>query len=101
MKSANIEYLDQAKKDLIEGYWFYESQQQGLGDYFLKDVYSEIESLNSFAGIHRKVYGNYHRLLTRRFPFAVFYRLSGDAAYIYAVVDCRRDPASIQFKLKR
>jgi hypothetical protein len=99
MKFARIEFLDQAKRDLLEGYWFYETQQTGLGEYFLEHIYSDMELLHSFAGIHTKVYGDYHRLLSKRFPYAIFYKMADDTAYIHAVVDCRRDPVWISRKL--
>ena len=100
MKSVKLEYLDQAKRDLVEGYRFYESQQSGLGMYFLENLYSDIESLHRFGGIHRKVYGGYCRLLSKRFPYAVFYKIADGTAYIYAVVDCRRNPAWIRGKFR-
>ena len=68
-----IEILDKAENDLVEGYLFYETQQAGLGDYFLSTLYSDIESLRIHAGIHRMAYRKLHRLLSKRFPFAVFY----------------------------
>ena len=46
-----IEILDRAEVDLLDGYYFYESQQTGLGDYFLNSLYSDIESLQLYAGI--------------------------------------------------
>lgn len=51
-----IEILDQAEDDLIEGFHFYEAQQQGLGSYFLVNLYSDIGSLRLHGGIHRKAY---------------------------------------------
>lgn len=91
-----IEILDQAEQDLIEGFHFYEAKQAGLGSYFLTNLYADIESLRLHAGVHRKSYRNYHRLLSKRFPFAVFYKVRKETAFIYAVVDCRRDPAWIR-----
>jgi len=44
-------------------------------------------------------FGNYHRLLSKRFPFAVYYRIEGQIALVYAVLDCRRKPAWIRKKL--
>ena len=96
----NIQILDRAEDDLVEGVHFYEAQQAGLGSYFRASLYSDLESLRLFAGIHRKVYGRYHRLLSKRFPFAVFYTVAEDAVYIHAVVDCRRDPAWIRDRVQ-
>jgi plasmid stabilization system protein ParE len=95
-----IEILDQAEDDLIEGFRFYEAQQAGLGLYFLTNLYEDIESLRLHGGIHRKVYEDYYRLLSRRFPFAVFYKVREDTVFVHAVLDCRRNPAWIRKQLK-
>lgn len=74
----NIRILDSARRDLNEGFAFYESQAQGLGDYFLSSMRTEIEGLRISAGIHRISHQDYHRLLCRRFPFVVFYLKESD-----------------------
>jgi hypothetical protein len=65
-----IELLDSAEKDLLNGFKFYERQSKGLGIYFLDSLFSDIESLHLYAGIHALHFG-YHRLLSKRFPFAI------------------------------
>ena len=95
-----IEILDQAAEDLVEGFHFYEAQETGLGSYFLSNLYGDIESLRLYSGIHRQAYKDYHRLLSKRFPFAVFYTVRGQTVFIRAVVDCHRDPAWIRARLK-
>lgn len=83
---------DHAFRDLDEGYWFYERQESGLGDYFASTLKAEIEELRITAGIHRQGYLDYHRLLSRVFPYAVYYTFSRNEVVVRAVVDCRRDP---------
>jgi plasmid stabilization system protein ParE len=95
---VRIEILAQAERDLIAGFRFYEAQQTGLGDYFLDSLYAEIDSLLFFAGRHRIING-YHRLLTRPFPYAVYYRVRGNTVRVWAVVDCRRNPGWVKRKL--
>ena len=96
----NIQILDQAKRDLIEGFRFYEAQGEGLGSYFLTNLYRDIDSLKTLAGIHAKAYRDYHRLLSGRFPFSVFYKVEDDVVYVYAVLDCRGNPAWIRRRLR-
>lgn len=67
-----IQILASALNDLADGFRFYENQQQGLGGYFLDALSSDIDSLRLYAGIHLVVFG-YHRLLAKRFPYAVYY----------------------------
>lgn len=93
-----IEILVFAEKDLLDGFRFYEHQSKGLGDYFLDSLFSDIESLNLYAGIHALHFG-YHRLLSKRFPFAIYYRVLKDIIRIYAILDCRRNPAWIRNRL--
>ena len=93
-----VKILDAAERDLEEGYRFYERQSPGLGSYFLDSLYSDIDSLSFFEGIHPVVFG-YHRLLSKWFPFAVYYRVLGDEVLVMAVLDCRRNPSWTQKKL--
>jgi hypothetical protein len=95
-----LEILDQAARDLVEGFHFYEDQGEGLGSYFLTNLYTDIDSLYYSAGIHSKPYKHYHRLLSRRFPFAIFYTIQDEAVLIRAVLDCRRNPAWIRGRLR-
>ena len=94
-----IKILPSASQDLIEGYWFYEKQSPGLGGYFKDTLFSDIDSLVFFGGIHQVFYGKYHRLLSKRFPFAVYYTIHHDMVHVQAVLDCRRNPAWIRKKL--
>ncbi|KXS31549.1 MAG: hypothetical protein AWT59_2337 [Candidatus Gallionella acididurans] len=48
-----IKILSAAEDDLEDGHRFYESQADGLGTYFLDTLYSDIDSLAYFAGMHR------------------------------------------------
>ena len=90
---------EDALLDLDEGFWFYELQASGLGDYFAGKLRADIETLHVTAGVHPNVYRDYHRLLSRTFPFGVFYTLSDDIATVWAVIDLRHDPAWIRERL--
>ncbi|MBI3345338.1 MAG: type II toxin-antitoxin system RelE/ParE family toxin [Gammaproteobacteria bacterium] len=94
-----IEILSGADEDLLDGYRFYEQQATGLGGYFLDSLYSDIDSLLVFAGVHRVVYGLY-RCLSKRFPFAVYYSIDSQIIRIHAVLDCRSKPSRIKKRLK-
>lgn len=91
--------VDEAAQDLVDGYQFYEHQAAGVGDYFLDSLFSDIDSLRLYAGIHSLRFG-YNRLLSKCFPFAVYYRIENDVVRVYAVLDCRRDPSWIRNRLR-
>lgn len=95
-----IEILTQAKEDLFDGYRFYERQEPGIGDYFLDSLSSDIDSLLLHHGYHRQFFG-FHRMIARVFPFSIYYRIEGKVIFVDAVVDQRKDPASIKRLLQR
>jgi hypothetical protein len=46
-----------AEADLAEGYWFYERQSPGLGDYFRSCLIADMDSLSYYGGIHEIALG--------------------------------------------
>ena len=94
-----IVILASAQKDLVDGFAFYQDQRDEAGTYFLSALMLDIDSLKIYAGHHRKVFG-FHRLLSRRFPYAVYYTVELNTVYIRAVLDCRRGPDWMQDRLK-
>jgi len=95
----NIRILSSAYNDLVAGRKFYERQGEGLGEYFFNTLSSEIDSLLLYGGIHRKVYG-YHRLLSKRFPYAIYYKIDDKGnIVIWRVLDCRQSPEKIRIAL--
>jgi len=95
-----LQVLDAARDDLIAGFNFYEARHQGIGDHFLASLYSDVESLRIFGGIHREVYKNLQRSLSKRFPFAIYYTVEDDAVIVRAILDCRRNPSWIRSRLR-
>ena len=96
----HVQISEDALQDLNDGFRFYEAQEPGLGDYFTACLRADIEGLKLSAGIHRVVYRDYRRLLSKVFPYGIFYTLKDEYAVVWAVIDLRRDPIWIRAKLK-
>jgi len=60
----NVRILAKVQDDLASGFRFYEAQAVGLGSYFIDSLYSDIDSLRFFGGIHLVVADGYYRLLS-------------------------------------
>lgn len=84
---------------LKSDYSYYERMEAGLGDYFKNTLLAEIEGLRVTAGIHRMVHGH-HRMISRVFPYAIYYKFSDNTAEVRAVIDCRRYPDWIDSQLQ-
>jgi hypothetical protein len=93
-----VDISSDAEQDLAEGFWFYERQSPGLGNYFRSCLIADIESLEYYAGVHSKHCG-YFRSLSKRFPFGIFYGCDNERALVIAVLDLRREPMWIRKRL--
>ncbi len=87
-----------AEADLVEGYEFYERQSPGLRAYFLNSRIDDIDPLAIAGGIHLLEHG-YHRSLSKRFPFCIYYALVNGNPLVIAVLDARRNPLWIRNRL--
>ena len=94
-----IKILPSALDDLNRGRRFYARQGKSVGDYFLDSLFSDIDSLELYVGVHLKVF-DFHRLLSKRFPYAVYYKVDGDTCIIFRVLDCRQEPVKTTDALK-
>ncbi|MBG7608458.1 MAG: type II toxin-antitoxin system RelE/ParE family toxin [Verrucomicrobia bacterium] len=90
-----------AYEDLDEAFHFYERRESGLGEYFRSCLNNDIEELKISAGIHPKTFKDYHRLLSRVFPYSIHYTFADNEVAVWAVVDCRRHPDWITNRLER
>lgn len=96
----NVRILRPALEDLAAGREFYDRQSEGVGSYFFDSLFAEIDSLVLYAGIHGPRFGH-HRLLAKRFPYAIYYRVAGSEVIVHRVLDCRRDPKWIGRALQK
>ncbi len=100
MKAKDIVVLKEAGDDLKDSQAFYNQRELGVGDYFWDSLIADIESLIIYAGIHFKQYG-FYRMLAKRFPYAIYYELKDNIAYVVAILPMRRDPKWIKKRLKK
>ncbi|MDL5046254.1 hypothetical protein QQ054_09425 [Oscillatoria amoena NRMC-F 0135] len=84
--------------DLADARCFYDLSGKTVGEYFFDTLFSEIDSLSLYGGIHARRYG-FHTMLSKRFPYAVYYLLQNDEVIVFRVLDCRQDPQVIEGKL--
>ena len=95
-----VKILSSAINDLYQARLFYERQREGLGEYFFDSLFSDIDSLMIYAGMHAKFY-DYHRLLSKRFPYAVYYTVQEkEIVLVHRVLDLRQNPKTIRGALQ-
>ena len=80
-----------AEADLRDARSWYESQRAGLGVEFLAQIDATIQVLIRDPQRHPVYYCGFRRVLARRFPYKLFYRLEGDRIIMFRILHVRRD----------
>jgi len=99
MKGREVIVSDEAFHDLEAARSFYDSRENGLGEYFIDSMIADLDSLIFFAGIHVKEYG-YYKMHSKRFPYAMYYDLIGELVLVVAILDMRRNPTWLAEQIK-
>ena len=99
MKSYTLSLTELSQKDIYASQDFYEEQSQNLGIYFYDSIICDLDALKFYAGIHQKYFG-FYRMLTKRFPYAIYYDIEDGMVIVHAVLHTRMAISSMQARLK-
>lgn len=80
-----------AEEDLREARQWYEERRKGLGDELLIAVRRAIRSLEQEPERRPLYYREFRRLLTRRFPYKVFYLVDRDRVVVFRILHVKQD----------
>ena len=96
----DYEFLEPAQIELEEEVKYYNEQQAGLGYDFAKEVADTIARILRYPEAWTKLSKRTRRCRTKRFPYGVFYQITGDKILIVAVGHLRREPSYWRNRVK-
>jgi plasmid stabilization system protein ParE len=99
MTHRNLIIIPEAERDVAQGYGWYEDQEIGLGEEFLRCVDACIQSIRRNPAMYQVAHESYRRAVVRRFPYVVFYEYSDKEIVLYAVFHCSQNPKKWQKRL--
>jgi plasmid stabilization system protein ParE len=79
-----------AEADLSEAQAWYESRRAGLGDELLDEIRHAVGLLADDPERRPFYYRDFRRLLTRRFPYKLFYRIEGERVIVFRILHAKR-----------
>jgi len=92
----------EAEADLTDAAAWYDSREQGLGLELLSEVYSAIaralKNPESFTRVRQDP--PVRRVLTRRFPYRVFFIVRPDAIIVFALLHAARHDRVWKYRAK-
>ncbi len=74
-----------------EAWSWYETQRPGLGDEFLAEIDAAIHRLETDPERRPFYYRDFRRVLTRRFPYKLFYRVEGERVIVFRILHAQRE----------
>lgn len=99
MNPVNIQARAAAEAD--EAAAWYEAEQPGLGIEFLLELDAAIERAAETPLAYAAVFMDARRVLTRRFPFAVYFIHENDFAEVFAILHQQRASSLWQSRVRR
>jgi hypothetical protein len=95
----HVEFTPTAQPEVAASFDWYESREAGLGNDFLDALDDCIRLIRLHPEIAPIAFKNYRKALMKRFPFAVFYRVSSSVLAVYAVFHCSKSPLRLTKRL--
>jgi plasmid stabilization system protein ParE len=86
----------EAEEDLADARTWYERRREGLGDRFVLSVEAALDRIRRIPEGATEVFPGVRRVVVRRFPYAVFYRVEPDQLAVIAVYHTKRNPRGWQ-----
>jgi plasmid stabilization system protein ParE len=86
----------EAAREIQEAFDWYEGRSEGLGLEFLRAADACLSGLQRNPSAFQPVHEQVRRALLRKFPYALFYLISGDSLVIVACFHVKRSPADWQ-----
>lgn len=82
-----------AAADMDEAYLWYEGRSDSLGNEFLAAAQSAIDAIAGDPLKHPVVHRSARRMLLKRFPYAIYYRVYDNLIVVVACMPGRRNPS--------
>jgi plasmid stabilization system protein ParE len=91
--------LPAARFEIIEARDWYAARGPGLGDAFVSEIDRQIARIADAPLEFASIQGDARRALLRRFPYALFFRITDNAAFVLACFHASRDPKQWQARV--
>lgn len=88
----NLIWHPETQEEIDKGVDFYFEKQPGVEEEFIGELESAVRKLLKDPNFPREFDPPYRKVVTDRFPYQIIYRISGDSAWIVAVMHQSRRP---------
>ncbi|TFF40836.1 type II toxin-antitoxin system RelE/ParE family toxin [Mucilaginibacter psychrotolerans] len=75
-----------------EAYDWYEEQQQGLGELFLKELQRCFDKIEDWPLLYAKIKKDFRQIVLHTFPYVIVFEIMEGDVIVYAVFHTSRSP---------
>jgi plasmid stabilization system protein ParE len=90
--SLPIELTPAAEADLAEAKAWYERQHEGLGEELMLCIEEALDRVRQLPEAYREVATGVRRVIVKRVPYGVYYRVEPHRIAVLAFYHTKRDP---------
>lgn len=90
-----------AKLDSLDAVAYYDGEQPGLGGEYLDDIEAILARIEENPLQFPIVDADFRRAMSRRFPYFVYFRVTGVVARVRAILHQHRGPDAYKASLQR
>lgn len=80
-----VVFRPEAEDEALDVRLWYEARRPGLGDEFGADVDSAVQRIAEHPQAYPRIRGETRRAVLTRFPYALYFRVTGEAIVVLAV----------------
>jgi toxin ParE1/3/4 len=99
--SYSVRIRVEAKFDIALAEEWYEERVPGLGLKFRAAAYGAVDRIASDPFLYPELLWGNRRLVMHRFPYNIWFRVSGTAVLVVAVIHGKRGAGTLRSKLER
>ena len=90
--SREFEIRPEAEADITDAFHHYDDVSANLGIALIAELDSVLARIRETPALYQAVHRDLHRVLLKRFPYAVFYTFTERAVIVFAVLHQASDP---------
>jgi plasmid stabilization system protein ParE len=92
--------LPEALLDAENAYQWYQEQDAGLGEEFLRCLEAAYAKIGESPEHYPIRFDSFRRFLIRRFPYAVYFEHDETNVWVYYIFHCSQDPDRLRGRFK-
>ena len=93
-------YLPEVSRDFVQACNYYEAFSPRFGQRFERAYNRAEQEVEDGLVTHKLVFNHYHRVILKRYPYILYYRLDGTKAVMVGLLYSRLNPQNIEATLK-